>query len=91
MSALLALFLPLAAVVGIAIVAEQQLVRQSLLASFFGLVVAAALVVLRAPEVALAELLVTGFVVPALTLLTLLRVERGHDERAGKARSGERE
>lgn len=76
MSELLALLLPVLALIGWLVVRERRLVRQTLLAGFFGTLLAACAVVLRAPEVALAQVLVSSFLVPGMTLLALLRV--GH-------------
>lgn len=74
MKVLLALSLVLLLAAGAAVVLERRLVRQALLGGVFGLVLAGCMALLQAPEVALAQLLVSGFVVPALVLLTLLRV-----------------
>lgn len=97
MSGILALSLVVLLVLGVAVVGQRRLVRQALLGGLFGLALAGCAVLLQAPEVALAQAVVSGFAVPTLVVLTLLRVgevggrpDRRRRDRGGPAEGGER-
>jgi energy-converting hydrogenase B subunit D len=74
MSVLEAIALTLVAVTATAVVAVEDPVRQSMVASLLGLLLTATFFVLQAPDVALSMLGVSAVVVPALVLLALARI-----------------
>ena len=86
MTTMLALSLTLWAVVGTLVVLTEEPVRQAVLASVLGLIMAVAFFVLRAPDVAFSELVVSAVALPAMLLLAIAKVRE-----QGDARERERE
>jgi energy-converting hydrogenase B subunit D len=76
MGTLQAVLLVLAAAGATAVVLTRSPVRQVLVLSAYGLVLALLFLVFQAPDVTLSELAVGTVVLPALLLLTLARVRR---------------
>jgi energy-converting hydrogenase B subunit D len=74
MSVLIAVALTLVAIAATAVVLVDDPLRQSMVASIFGLFLTATFFILQAPDVALSMLGVSAVVVPALVLLALARV-----------------
>lgn len=73
--------LTLWAVVGTLVVLIEEPVRQAILASVLGLVIAVAFFVLQAPDVAFSELVVSGVALPAMLLLAIAKVREHGDAR----------
>ena len=76
MAVLQAVFLVLTGAGATAVVLTRSPVRQVLVLSAYGLVLALLFLVFQAPDVTLAELAVGTVALPALLLLTLARVRR---------------
>ena len=79
MNALQIVVLLLVAGSGTCVVAARDPLRQAILASFFGIVLAILFFVLQAPDVALSEIVVGAVALPLMILLTLAKV-RGGDQ-----------
>ena len=62
---------------GTCVVAARDPLRQAIVASFFGIVLAILLFVLQAPDVALSEIVVGAVALPLMILLTLAKVRGG--------------
>jgi uncharacterized MnhB-related membrane protein len=62
---------------GTCVVAARDPLRQAVLASFFGIVLALLFFVLQAPDVALSEIVVGAVALPLMILLTLAKVRGG--------------
>jgi uncharacterized MnhB-related membrane protein len=76
MSVTLAVALLLAGAVGTAVVLTRDLARQALTFGAYGLILAMAMFLLQAPDVALSQLVVGSIVLPVLLLVTITRVGR---------------
>jgi energy-converting hydrogenase B subunit D len=74
-----AIALTLVALGGWAVVVTRDPVRQSIMLSLYGLVLAVLFFVFQAPDVALSEIVVGAIILPLILLLTLAKV-RGHAE-----------
>ncbi|MGH2365589.1 MAG: Na(+)/H(+) antiporter subunit B [Chloroflexota bacterium] len=72
--------LVLAAVGGLAVVVTRDVVRQALMMSLFGLLLAILFFAFQAPDVALSEIAVGTVVVPLLLLLTIAKVRNQEKE-----------
>jgi len=70
--------LVLVAVGAPAVVLTRDPVRQTLVASVYGIVLAALFLAFQAPDVALSQIVVSAFAVPAMILLALARI---HEEK----------
>lgn len=77
MNALQVVILLLVGVAGTCVVAARDPLRQAILASFFGIVLALLFLVLQAPDVALSEIVVGAVALPFMILLTLAKVRGG--------------
>jgi energy-converting hydrogenase B subunit D len=77
MNALQVVALLLVGVAGTCVVAARDPLRQAVLASFFGIVLALLFFVLQAPDVALSEIVVGAVALPLMILLTLAKVRGG--------------
>lgn len=64
------------AVTGTATVLMRDVVRQVVVLGFFGLALAVLFLVFAAPDVALSQIVVGSTVVPAMLLLTLVKLHR---------------
>jgi uncharacterized MnhB-related membrane protein len=76
-NALQVVILLLVGVAGTCVVAARDPLRQAILASFFGIVLALLFLVLQAPDVALSEIVVGAVALPFMILLTLAKVRGG--------------
>ncbi len=77
MNALQVVVLLLVGAVGTCVVAARDPLRQAIVASFFGIVLALLFFVLQAPDVALSEIVVGAVALPLMILLTLAKVRGG--------------
>jgi len=77
MSALEATLLLLVAAGGTAVVATRDPLRQAMVASFFGILLAILFFVLQAPDVALSEIVVGAVALPLMILLSLAKIRGG--------------
>ena len=62
---------------GTAVVAVHDPLRQAMMASFFGILLAILFFVLQAPDVALSEIVVGAVALPLMILLSLAKVRGG--------------
>ncbi|MCU1345960.1 MAG: hypothetical protein JWL70_2226 [Acidimicrobiia bacterium] len=69
------LLLVLVAGGGLAVVLERNPLNQSMVLGVFGLTLAMLFLALQAPDVALSEIVVGGFVVPTLVLVALAKAK----------------
>jgi energy-converting hydrogenase B subunit D len=76
-SALQAISLLLVAAGGTCVVAVRDPLRQAMVASFFGILLAIIFFVLQAPDVALSEIVVGAVALPLMVLLSLAKVRGG--------------
>jgi energy-converting hydrogenase B subunit D len=74
---LLAAVLLLVAAGGTAVVLIRDPLDQAIMASFFGLLLGLAFLVLQAPDVALSQITVGAVALPLMILLALAKVRRG--------------
>jgi energy-converting hydrogenase B subunit D len=72
-----ALVLVLVALSGTAVVLTRDPLNQAIVASFFGLLLGLAFLVLQAPDVALSQIAVGAVALPLMILLALAKVRRG--------------
>lgn len=77
MTVLLAAVLLLVAAGGTAVVLTRDPLNQSIIASFYGLLLGLAFLVLQAPDVALSQITVGAVALPLMILLALAKVRRG--------------
>ncbi|HZD74892.1 MAG TPA: DUF4040 domain-containing protein [Actinomycetota bacterium] len=77
MTVLLVAVLLLVAGGGTAVVLTRDPLNQAIMASFFGLLLGLAFLVLQAPDVALSEIAVGAVALPLMILLALAKVRRG--------------
>lgn len=77
MSVLEATILILVGVGGTAVVATRDPLRQAMVASFFGILLAILFFVLQAPDVALSEIVVGAVALPLMILLSLAKTRGG--------------
>jgi len=74
---LLAVVLLLVAAGGTAVVLTRDPLDQAIVASFFGLLLGLAFLVMQAPDVALSQIAVGAVALPLMILLALAKVRRG--------------
>jgi energy-converting hydrogenase B subunit D len=79
MTAVQCVLLVLVAVAGGLVALARDPLRQAILASIFGLVLALLFFAVQAPDVALSQIVVGGVALPAMILLALAEV-RAHDD-----------
>jgi uncharacterized MnhB-related membrane protein len=72
-----ATILLLVAAGGTSVVATRDPLRQAMVASFFGILLAILFFVLQAPDVALSEIVVGAVAVPLMILLSLAKIRGG--------------
>ena len=77
MNILQAVILVMVAGGGTAVVATRDPLRQAMMASFFGILLAILFFVLQAPDVALSEIVVGAVALPLMILLSLAKVRGG--------------
>ena len=77
MTVLQATILVLVAAGGTAVVATRDPLRQAMVASFFGILLAILFFVLQAPDVALSEIVVGAVALPLMILLSLAKIRGG--------------
>lgn len=77
MTVLLAAVLLLVAAGGTAVVLTRDPLNQAIIASFYGLLLGLAFLVLQAPDVALSQIAVGAVALPLMILLALAKVRRG--------------
>ena len=77
MSGLEATVLVLVGMGGTAVVAVRDPLRQAMVASLFGILLAILLFVLQAPDVALSEIVVGAVALPLMILLSLAKIRGG--------------
>ena len=77
MTALQATILVLVAAGGTVVVAVRDPLRQAIVASFFGILLAILFFVLQAPDVALSEIVVGAVAFPLMVLLSLAKIRGG--------------
>jgi uncharacterized MnhB-related membrane protein len=63
---------------GTAVVATRDPLRQAMVASLFGILLAMLFFVLQAPDVALSEIVVGAVALPLMILLSLAKIRGGH-------------
>ena len=76
-SVLLATILVLVAVGGTGVVATRDPLRQAMVASFFGILLAILFFTLQAPDVALSEIVVGAVALPLMILVSLAKIRGG--------------
>jgi energy-converting hydrogenase B subunit D len=76
-NALQATILLLVGAGGTAVVATRDPLRQAMVASFFGILLAILFFVLQAPDVALSEIVVGAVALPLMILLSLAKIRGG--------------
>jgi uncharacterized MnhB-related membrane protein len=76
-TALQTTILLLVGVGGTAVVATRDPLRQAMVASFFGILLAILFFVLQAPDVALSEIVVGAVALPLMILLSLAKIRGG--------------
>jgi len=76
-SALEAIILCFVGAGGTAVVAVRDPLRQAMVASFFGILLAILFFVLQAPDVALSEIVVGAVALPLMILLSLAKIRGG--------------
>jgi uncharacterized MnhB-related membrane protein len=76
-TALQATILLLVAAGGTAVVLTRDPLRQAMVASFFGILLAILFFVLQAPDVALSEIVVGAVALPLMILLSLAKIRGG--------------
>jgi energy-converting hydrogenase B subunit D len=82
MTALQAIAMVVVAVLGTAVVLTRDPLRQSVVTGTFGISLAALFMLFQAPDVALSQIVIGGVALPAMILLTVLKVrERRLPER----------
>ena len=74
MTALQAITLCVVAVLGTAVVLTREPLRQSLVTGTFGISLAVLFFLFQAPDVALSQIVIGGVALPAMILLTVLKV-----------------
>jgi uncharacterized MnhB-related membrane protein len=62
---------------GLAVVATRDPLRQAMVASFFGILLALLFFVLQAPDVALSEIVIGAVALPLMILLSLAKIRGG--------------
>jgi energy-converting hydrogenase B subunit D len=77
MTALIGIFLVLAAVVSTLVIRITEPARQAACLGAYGLILSLLFVVLQAPDVALSELVVGGIGLPAMILVAAARTDDG--------------
>ena len=77
MNALQVVILLLVAAGGTSVVATRDPLRQAIMASFFGILLAILFFVLQAPDVALSEVVIGAVALPLLILLSLAKIRGG--------------
>ena len=77
MTALQTTILLLVALGGTAVVATRDPLRQAMVASFFGILLAILFFILQAPDVALSEIVVGAVALPLMILLSLAKIRGG--------------
>jgi energy-converting hydrogenase B subunit D len=80
MTAVGAVALVLVALGGTAVVLTRDPLNQAIMASFFGLLLGVAFLVLQVPDVALSQITVGAVALPLMILLALAKVRRGDRE-----------
>jgi len=88
---LLGVLLVATAVTGTAVALTRHPTRQALVLSAYGLVLGVLMVVLEAPDVALAQIGIGTAVVPLLVVLTVAKVDRELSARGDQSRDGRSE
>lgn len=91
MKVLEVLVLALVAASGTGVALNRDPVRQALVASFFGLMLAVLFLLLQAPDVALSEIVVGAVAVPLMILLALAKTEDYAKRHRGAAGSEKEE
>jgi energy-converting hydrogenase B subunit D len=86
-NALEAIVLLLVAAGGTAVVLTRDPLNQAILASFYGLLLGLAFLVLQSPDVGLSQITVGAVALPLMILLALAKVRR---DEAARARAGSR-
>jgi energy-converting hydrogenase B subunit D len=74
MTALQAIAMVVVAVLGTAVVLTRDPLRQSVVTGTFGISLAALFMLFQAPDVALSQIVIGGVALPAMILLTVLKV-----------------
>jgi energy-converting hydrogenase B subunit D len=76
-NALQVVILLLVAAGGASVVATRDPLRQAIMASFFGILLAILFFVLQAPDVALSEVVIGAVALPLMILLSLAKIRGG--------------
>jgi energy-converting hydrogenase B subunit D len=79
MSILLVIALLLVAITGTAVIIVHNTVRQAILLGLFGFLLAVLFILFHAPDVAMAQAVVGGIIIPLLVLLAISKT-RGTDK-----------
>ena len=80
MNALQDLTLALVCLGGLGVVLTREPVRQSIMVSFYGLLLALLFFVFQAPDVALSQITVGAVALPLMMLLALAKIRRKEEE-----------
>jgi len=88
MSVLEAIVLLLVAAGGTAVVLTRDPLNQAIVASFYGLLLGLAFLVLQSPDVALSQITVGAVALPLMILLALAKVRRDEATRARSPEAG---
>ncbi len=88
MSLLTAGILALVGLTGTAVVLTREPTSQTVVVSFYGLLLALMFFIFQAPDVALSQIVVGVVVLPMMILLTLAKVRRQEGKRQDKDRGG---
>ena len=71
---------------GLGVVLTREPVRQSIVVSFYGLLLALLFFLFQAPDVALSQITVGAVALPLMILLALAKIRRKQEERENESR-----
>ena len=86
MNPLQGLVLAMVCLGGLGVVLTREPVRQSIVVSFYGLLLALLFFVFQAPDVALSQITVGAVALPLMILLALAKIRRKQEERENEPR-----
>ena len=86
MSLLQGLVLAMVCLGGLGVVLTREPVRQSIVVSFYGLLLALLFFLFQAPDVALSQITVGAVALPLMILLALAKIRRKQEERENERR-----
>ena len=86
MNPLQGLVLAMVCLGGLGVVVTREPVRQSIVVSFYGLLLALLFFLFQAPDVALSQITVGAVAMPLMILLALAKIRRKQEERENEPR-----